>query len=297
MNEPPDIQLTRSMIAQVEALLRGEDPAPVPIPGGAGSDARRLADALNRLATAQAQCRAFAMAIADGNLDIDPPPENHLADALKQLHAVLRHLTWQTRQIAVGDLDQHVDFIGAFSSAFNNMIDSLREKRLIEENIRKVSTHDGLTGLYNRLYFNEELARLERSRRFPVSFIVAEIDGLKAMNDTLGHDAGDKMIDAAAKLLSRCVRADDVVARIGGDEFAVILPSTDETTAAAVMARIRNAEQQERRLPGSEFPGGVISLGVATARDAASMRQAMQDADLRMYADKGAHQVLRRAKI
>jgi len=202
----------------------------------------------------------------------------------KQLHANLRHLTWQAKQIAAGDLNQRVDYLGEFSIAFNEMINALREKRRTEEQLRHLSIHDPLTGVYNRMYFTEEMERLERGRHYPVSIIVADLDGLKQVNDTRGHAAGDRLIQAAAQVLKEGVRADDVVARIGGDEFAVILSDTTAASAATVLERIRECEKEVNR-HATDFVVS-LSLGTATAELKGSVEEALRVADLRMYDNK-----------
>ncbi len=100
------------------------------------------------------------------------------------------------------------------------------------------STHDALTGLYNRLFFETEFTRLEKSRLYPISIIMAEVDELKKINDTFGLNAGDQVLIAVARLLSNAFRNEDIICRYGGDDFVVLLPSSDEKIVKAVTARI-----------------------------------------------------------
>lgn len=151
----------------------------------------------------------------------------------------------------------------------------ITDRKKYEESLHYLSTHDSLTGLYNRVYFDAEMKRLASSREYPVSIIVADVDGLKAVNDTNGHAAGDQLIQAAAAALMSIFRAADVVSRIGGDEFAVLLPHTDQETAQEAVDRIKTA-----------FECGGLSLGIATARSSDELKETFKCADKRMYQHK-----------
>jgi len=282
MNEQ-DRQLLRELTEQVERVLRG-DFSPLPLSAPPSPEILPLAELLAKLTRSLQEAQDFICTMSLGRLDVTPPPRNHLVAPFKQLQANLRHLTWQTQQIAAGDLNQRVDFLGEFSIAFNALIDALREKVEAEEKVRYLSHHDPLTDLYNRGYFEEEMARTERGRRFPVSIMMADLDGLKKINDTMGHAVGDRLIRAAADVLRKSVRAEDVVARVGGDEFALILPETDAITVAEILARIRENEVEfNRECMGYQV---LISIGVATIGEGGSLSDAMKKADERMYQDK-----------
>jgi len=160
----------------------------------------------------------------------------------------------------------------------------ITERKNYEENLRYLSNHDSLTNLYNRAYFEAEISRLEASRDFPVSIVIADIDGLKMVNDNYGHDEGDRLIRMAADLLMSAFRAGDVVSRIGGDEFAILLPHTDQETAQVAVQRIIQGECRPRKEKNGYTRG--LSLGVATAHDASELHAALKLADRRMYQDK-----------
>lgn len=163
-------------------------------------------------------------------------------------------------------------------------IKDVTERRRVEEELRYLSTHDALTGLYNRSFFEEEVARLERGREVPLSVIMADVDGLKQVNDRDGHAAGDELLRRAAYVLTVCFRTEDVIARIGGDEFAVLLPDTDADTAEISLARVRQvvAENNAARFG----PHLRLSLGASTAVRPMSLIEALKQADARMYLDK-----------
>ena len=159
----------------------------------------------------------------------------------------------------------------------------ITERKQAEEKLHYLSTHDVLTGVYNRAYFEEELARLERGRHFPVSVIMADIDRFKAANDVYGHLAGDNLLREAAQVIKAAFRAEDVVTRIGGDEFAVLLPLTDTNATIEAVARIKQSiaayNEEHRDCPLA------ISFGAATA-EAGPLTDTLKEADKRMYREK-----------
>lgn len=112
------------------------------------------------------------------------------------------------------------------------------DRKFIEEKMNFLSFHDILTGLYNRTYFEEELTRLECRRGGSVGLILFDLDGLKLVNDSFGHEHGDNLLMQTAELIQGCFRESDVVARIGGDEFAVVIQGTSAEGLESVVARV-----------------------------------------------------------
>jgi diguanylate cyclase (GGDEF)-like protein/PAS domain S-box-containing protein len=160
----------------------------------------------------------------------------------------------------------------------------ISERKRSETKLRYLSTHDMLTGIYNRAYFDEELDRLTKGRKFPVSIVMADVDGLKEANDQRGHAAGDELLKHTAEVFKGAFRREDVAARIGGDEFAALLPNTDESALVEAMERLH----QHLTLKNAEHLGNPLSLsiGAATAKNGEELIAAWRMADQRMYRQK-----------
>lgn len=159
------------------------------------------------------------------------------------------------------------------------------ERKNSEERLKYLSLHDQLTGLYNRTFFDSELNNLPPTYTYPLTIVVADLDGLKIINDSVGHEEGDRMLLDSARLLKESLRDTDLIARVGGDEFAIILPNTDQTTGAVIIERIKTAlynyNQNNQSLPLS------MSLGIATAEDKSILPlELYREADDMIYLDK-----------
>ncbi len=162
----------------------------------------------------------------------------------------------------------------------------ITERKKVEERLEYLSTHDPLTGIYNRAFFEEEMRRLENPRFRPVSIIVCDVDDLKVINDTFGHGKGDKLLKAVADTIKMPFRSSDMVARIGGDEFVILLPLTSEAVAREACRRIKDSiENYNRNNPG-ELPLSV-TLGVSTNTDPnIPLIETFKEADSDMYNNK-----------
>lgn len=159
-------------------------------------------------------------------------------------------------------------------------------KKLLNE-VEYLSFHDEMTGLYNRRYFENELERLSVSRRLPLTLLVADMDNLKVVNDNYGHKMGDRYIKAAAEILENSARAEDIVARIGGDEFAIILPETGFEVADKIYQRIKfNLNQYNQQRGLVERLDISIGFAVKTKKEQ-DLDQIFKLADKMMYNKKG----------
>ncbi len=180
-----------------------------------------------------------------------------------------------------GFTQRDVDFVAALSDI---AAVALRNSRNLEA-LRYVSFHDQLTGLYNRHYIANEIRRLDLSREHPITIISADLDNLKKVNDSRGHAEGDLYLQACARLFKETLRGFDLLARVGGDEFALVLTRTDRKTGEDIMKRINNNvekyNQTQTALPLS------ISMGLAVSESAAQpLEETFRDADGLMYKDK-----------
>ncbi len=161
----------------------------------------------------------------------------------------------------------------------------ISEQKHYEEQLRYFSFHDSLTGLYNRTFFEEELHRLEKSREYPIAFLSADLDGLKLINDTMGHQVGDVFLKNCAHIIKTSLRREDILARVGGDEFAALLIRTGEEEVKKIAQRIRERiEEFNREHPEKPLS---ISLGYAVAPSSDfPLEDAYRQSDDRMYQDK-----------
>jgi diguanylate cyclase (GGDEF)-like protein len=159
------------------------------------------------------------------------------------------------------------------------------------EEIQRLMRYDGLTGVANRTHFNEAFANAlwkTRSVPFPISLVVMDLDHFKNINDTHGHAAGDAVLRQAAEAAASQVTGDQLFARVGGEEFAALLPGDDIAVAREVAERIRRAVQAARvEFDGKTIPV-TVSLGVAErAGGSSELAEALYErADGQLYAAK-----------
>mgnify|MGYP000158890030 CR=1 FL=1 len=168
---------------------------------------------------------------------------------------------------------------------FSGLLRDITERIHYQKRLEFLGMHDVLTGLYNRTYFEEQIIKIDSAKDYPVSLIIADLDGLKIINDSMGHPSGDKILRAFAKILKQEIGEEGLIARLGGDEFGILLPKCSEARAQALVQAIRTAvtdyNDANSTLPLS------ISLGYATADNPSiSLAEVYKLADDRMLHDK-----------
>ncbi|SBV97710.1 putative Response regulator PleD [uncultured delta proteobacterium] len=235
--------------------------------------------------------------LARGNISSPVPLDGYTGALLREMQENLHHVTWQARQLTVGDFSCDAGCMGELSEAFTVMGKTLQaamarleqqkqdltalsenlrrevearaamEKDLRREQARlqKLASTDPLTGIANRRYFFQAAVReLERIRRTkaPACLAMLDIDHFKALNDSLGHNAGDKALRQITKIITSVVRPYDVVGRYGGDEFIFLFPEISRDQAHALLERLRGAVEKAVISAGKGNPDITVSIGL-----------------------------------
>lgn len=152
-----------------------------------------------------------------------------------------------------------------------------------QKKISYLSFHDQLTGLYNKNFFNEEIERLNTSRKLPISIIISDFNNLKLVNDSYGHKIGDKFLKTYAEILKKNSRQEDIIARWGGDEFVILLPNADRKGTELLLERIKTAVDNVK-IAGEKMS---IALGYAIKETPdQDIQDVFKQADKNMYRNK-----------
>ena len=167
-----------------------------------------------------------------------------------------------------------------------NITSSQGDRDKLEELVK----NDPLTGLCSRTFFQMEMERIEKEGLRPVSIIFCDVNGLKLINDYLGHEEGDKLLHRAAQLLRQALRATDCVARTGGDEFVILLPGCSAERAGEILGQMERHIAEANAAATDDAMPVLLSLGAATAASpGASLADALDNADKRMLYTKSLH--------
>ena len=206
--------------------------------------------------------------IAQLNQDQSLNEVNHYVNRYSCKEGGCRYLEWGSRRL--GDY-------------FFCIARDITERIEYERQIEYLSYHDQLTNLYNRRFIEEELKRLDTERNLPISLIIGDLNRLKLVNDAFGHARGDELIKLAAQALRSSCRPDDLIGRIGGDEFIMLLPRTPLENAREIIDRIA------RHTSAVEVSGVPLSLSLGcSAKNTPDqlLDDVYRDAEKAMYAMK-----------
>jgi diguanylate cyclase (GGDEF)-like protein len=176
-----------------------------------------------------------------------------------------------------------IDEDGATARTVMLVLTDITEQRTANDYVLYLSFHDKLTSVYNRAYIDSILLQLQLESTLPISVIMADMNGLKLTNDVFGHQSGDKLLINVAQVIMSCCRKKDIVARWGGDEFLIILPSSGNDACERVCERIRRTCSRTAPDP-IEIS---VSLGYATLENRSTdLHSLINDAENMMYSNK-----------
>lgn len=218
----------------------------------------------------------------------------------EQLQDLWNHKTVQQREVInyslSGELlNIHMQFAvqedrqDTWDLVLVSLVDITARKKA-EAYLEYLGKHDVLTQLCNRTYYTEELNRLSRKGPWPVSIVAIDLNGLKQLNDQEGHAAGDSLLRRMGEVLGKAVDPPSWPARIGGDEFAVLLPMTNERGAEAMRERILTLLDMNNQFHAGQSGHALsLAIGLATCHAGEPLEAALQRADRAMYVDKANH--------
>lgn len=292
--EHKDIERLDRISAHIHALLHNEQPGLLDLTGQPEDEIRQVGEFVNTLTEALSALTSAAHHLSIGDMDSQIIAKLPACHHLKNLRATLRHLTWQTGQIAKGDFSQRVEFLGEFSHSFNWMVEQLDayRQRILGQNqeLERLATTDPLTGVYNRRYFMDYATKeFLRSLRYSHTFSVIQmdIDHFKKINDTYGHSIGDEVLKAFTANCLEVLRDCDVLGRMGGEEFSIILPETALSGALIVAERFRQANAELKVYVDDRIVHFTVSIGVTHLRqDDAGLEAVLRRADEALYLAK-----------
>ena len=289
-----DIKRLDRISAHLHALLHNEQPGLIDLTGQQEDEIRQVGEFVNTLTDALSSLTNAAHHLSIGDMDVQIIAKLPACHHLKNLQATLKHMTWQTGQIAKGDFSQRVEFLGDFSHSFNWMVEQLEDyrQRILGQKweLERLATTDPLTGVYNRRYFMDFAAKeFLRSKRYShvFSMIQMDIDQFKKINDTHGHAVGDEALKAFTANCLELLRENDVFGRIGGEEFSIVLPETERAGAENVAERFRESTAEMKLYVDEQIVHFTVSIGVTSLRqDDTCFESVLRRADEALYLAK-----------
>ena len=223
--------------------------------------------------------------VIDSNHFVSPITIKRWLDTMKNSNDKI----YVTNRILTGLLEKNNLYmqgtIPYIQEVINNEIKNLKNEK---SELETLATVDSLTGLFNRRRcvenLNRELKRSAREKK-PLSVIMCDLDHFKSINDTYGHDAGDSVLKTISGVAKNNFRGTDILCRIGGEEFFIILPNTAKTNAIYVADRLRrNIEKQPIKIDSQDKPIYITtSIGIYQIGENETVETIMKNADLRLY--------------
>ncbi len=249
---------------------------------------RKVVTPINRITS---RFKLIQQGAVDTSLSINETSNDEIGELTKWFNTFINSLVAKQKieeelRIAHRDLEKRVETRTAELAVTNqSLLKEIAFREQSEQELRHLSLHDTLTGLHNRFSFNERMQDLKTKAYSNLSIIVFDVDGLKLVNDSMGHHIGDFLLINTANIIKESVREFDFVARIGGDEFAVILNTNDKKVVENICVIIRNAvkeyNEENSHLPLSISMGYSICLGPSQTPD-----EIFKQADNNMYREK-----------
>lgn len=160
----------------------------------------------------------------------------------------------------------------------------ISERKAAERQLEYMTYHDVMTGVYNRAYFEQQIERISLNEAGSFGILICDVDGLKLVNDSFGHARGDELLKTAALLIKAAVPPDSLIARIGGDEFSILLTEAGEVMLQEVMRKLQNRIEDFNTMQQELTVS--LSIGYAAAETGKQIDEAFQEADSRMYKEK-----------
>ncbi len=227
-------------------------------------------------------------------------PEKSAANIIETIEKVLENKEIQIIEYSV-EVNAEVRYLESRMVLYEEenimqIVRDITDKKSAELEIYEMSVRDGLTGLYNRNYFESKFNEIEWEEKSNIAMVLCDLDGLKIINDTMGHDVGDLCLKTVATELSRNFRESDLVTRIGGDEFAVVMKNTTAKEIDAIRQKLRKSLRTVK-IKNMELPISV-SMGYSIADNPGKNQKLIfKEADDYMYREKLHQQLSVKSKI
>lgn len=213
-------------------------------------------------------------------------PKDLAEQALKQIKCAISgdKIQLMEYQLQEANLTHYYEarFIKTSDTEVITIIRDITYKKQMEQKLELLSIKDALTEVYNRTYFEEQIFKLGLQKGKNAGVIICDVDGLKLINDTLGHLAGDELLKITAQILSSCIASPDILARIGGDEFAILVQNPDEQKMNDIATAIKTASEAYNT-SNFQLP---LSLSSGWARGSNDIHSLFKEADNNMYREK-----------